>query len=107
MAFIIKQGDTSPSLVATLLSSSREPAALTGATVQFHMRGSRASATPITGEATIVDPTAGQVRYDWATGDTATAGDYIAEFEVTYLDGAIETFPNDGYMDVTIQEAIA
>lgn len=34
--------------------------------------------------------------------DTDTAGRFEAEFEVTYADGAVETFPNDGFIVVQI-----
>lgn len=44
-------------------------------------------------EIATVTPT---VRYDWIAGDTDTAGTFEAEFEVTYSDSTIETFPNDG-----------
>ncbi len=48
-----------------------------------------------------------QVRYDWEAADTATAGFFEAEFEVTYADGSIETFPNYGYIGVAISQDIA
>lgn len=106
MVFTIKQGDTSPSLVANLVTPSRQPVFLEGATVLFHMRGQRSSGV-LTAPAVVVDEDGGQVRYDWAEGDTAAAGDFEAEFEVTYGDGTVETFPNEGYIIVTIPEQIA
>jgi len=106
MAFTIKQGDTSPSLVANLVTPSRQPVFLGGASVLFHMRGRRSTGV-LTAAATVVDAETGQVRYDWAEGDTAVAGDFEAEFEVTYADGSVETFPNEGYIDITIPEQIA
>ena len=32
--------------------------------------------------------------YNWAEGDTAVAGLYEAEFEITFADEAVETMPN-------------
>jgi hypothetical protein len=46
------------------------------------------------------------VRYDWSADDTDTIGSYQAEFEVTYADASIETFPNDGYIRVEIIDDI-
>jgi len=46
------------------------------------------------------------VRYNWIAADTDTIGSYQAEFEVTYADASIETFPNDGYIRVEIIDDI-
>jgi len=48
----------------------------------------------------------GLVRYNWTAADTDTVGSYQAEFEVTYADASIETFPNDGYIRVEIIDDI-
>jgi hypothetical protein len=52
--------------------------------------------------AVIVDAPAGEMRYDWATGDAETAGGFVAEWEVTRWDATIETLPNGGYLPVAI-----
>lgn len=108
MAFIIKQGDTSPAMVAALKTPDRQPVDLTGATVEFHMRfvptDETPSATPVSAAAQIVDASAGEVRYAWGPTDTAVAGDWDAEFQVTFPGGAIETYPNNGYIEVSIIE---
>jgi hypothetical protein len=49
----------------------------------------------------------GRVQYEWSTGDTATAANYQGEFEVTYLNGTVETFPNSGYIVVRVIPEIA
>ncbi|MFP1646546.1 hypothetical protein [Pontitalea aquivivens] len=104
--FRIKQGDTSPALGFAL-----EPAAevnLTGASVVFNMRPRRGDPTILRAPAIVVLATGTPtVRYDWASGDTGQSGTYEAEFEVTYADGAIETFPNAGYIRVEIADDIA
>jgi hypothetical protein len=46
---------------------------------------------------------AGEVWMVWAPGETDAAGFYQAEFEVTYQDGKRETFPNNGYISLLIQ----
>ena len=96
----LKQGDTKPSLSAQLLSNG-SAVDLTGATVKFHM------GTTVDVSAVIVDAATGNVRYDPATAHTVTAGIFKAEFEVTFSDGTIETFPNDGFIYVRITEEVA
>jgi hypothetical protein len=107
MAFVIKQGDTSPDFVADLKHPDKSVVVLTGATVKFHMRSSRRGSTPVVGNASIVNDLTGTVKYEWAASDTASTGDYEVEFEVTFADGKIETYPNEGYLDVSIDGEIA
>ena len=93
--FTIKRGDTAPALRYALLP---ETVDLTGASVVFVLDGG--ARLP----AQIVTPLPPVVQYDWQPGDTAHAGVRRAEFEVTYSDGAIETWPNAGYLQVNIVE---
>ncbi len=103
--FYIKEGDTSPSLRYTLLPA---PIVVSGATVRFSMRNRQTTVVKIDRAAcAIVDGALGVVQYDWQTADTDTAGVYEAEFEVTYSDGSIETFPNFGAISVVIDADIA
>jgi len=46
------------------------------------------------------------IAYAWTPSDTDLAGRYQAEFKVTYADGAIETFPNRGFITVIIPEDV-
>lgn len=41
------------------------------------------------------------VTYQWQTGDTATAGRYVGEFEFA-LPGGVETAPTGGYLTIDI-----
>jgi hypothetical protein len=102
--FTIKRNDTSPALRYTLSPT----VDLTGASVVFHMQD-RTGAAVLTGyAASIVSPaTAGIVQYDPLAAHTATAGHYIGEFQVTYADSTIETFPNSGGISIHIPEDIA
>lgn len=93
--FYIKRGDTAPALRFALLPDTVD---LTGASVVFVMDGlGRAPAL-----VTEVSPPV--VQYDWQPGDTDRPGLHRAEFEVTYSDGSIETYPNAGYLLVQIGE---
>jgi uncharacterized protein YfaS (alpha-2-macroglobulin family) len=100
--FPLKVGDSAPVLQATLSDSDGNAVDLTGADVQFRLLEPRDGATKIDSPATIHDASNGIVRYQWASGDTDEAGRYRAEFEVTYADGSVETFPNDGFHDVVL-----
>jgi len=107
MTFYIKQNDTSPALLATLQDADGIAVNITGAAIRFHMRQIGSTAVDVDAAAVIVTALDGLVRYDWQAADTATIGSYQAEFEVTYSDGTIETFPNDGYIRVEIIKDIA
>lgn len=91
--FTVKRGDTGPALVYALSPSS---VVLSGATVVANMRNRQTGVVKINRKpATIVTASGSPtVKYAWAAGDLDTAGTYDFEFEVTYLDGTVETFPN-------------
>ncbi len=97
--FTIKRGDTSPTLQYELSPTPN----LTGATVVLNMKTTSGTATITRAAVDVVgDATDGIVEYEWISADTDTVGVYNAEFEVTYSNGKIETFPNDGYIRVKV-----
>ena len=103
LKFTIKRGDTSPALRIALLPDS---VSLAGATVRFQMRA-RGGATVIDRPAevlTVFEPAV--VAHLWAPGETDMPGRFEAEFRVTYLDGAVETFPNLGFIEVFVTEDV-
>lgn len=106
MAFYIKQNDTSPYMLATLKDANEVAVDISDATVRFHMRPIGSTTVTVDAAAVIVDEDNGIVRYEWDAADTATVGSYQAEFEVTYIEGDIETFPNNGYIRVEIIDDI-
>lgn len=107
MAFFIKQNDTSPAIRTTLYDGNNLPQDITGNNgVRFHMRAV-GGAVVIDEAATVVDAGGGVVGYTFDASETATVGLYEAEFEVTYADNSVETFPNVGYIDITIVDDIA
>lgn len=101
MAFTIKQSDTSPAIRATLQDANGTPVNITGASVRFHMKSLEGTLV-VDQPMAIVTPSSGVVRYDWQTVDTDTAGTFVGEIEVTYLDGSVETFPNTGNFAIVI-----
>lgn len=104
--FFIKRNDTGPSIAGTLERPDGTAVDLTGATIRFHMRVKGSGTAKVDAAATIVSAAAGSVKYDWQSGDTDTAGFFQAEWEVTYSDGTIETFPNYEFQEIQIFEDI-
>lgn len=106
MAFHLKQNDTAPAIRGTIKDGNGEVVNLAGASARFLMRTQTGSVV-VDAAAVIVNAAAGIVEYVWQVGDTAIAGLFRAEFEITYSDGSVATFPNVGYIDVQITDDIA
>jgi len=105
MAFYIKQNDTGPVLRATLTDSDGNAVNITGASVQFHMEDLNGN-LKVDAACVIVDGTSGIVDYEWVAADTEDSGTFYVEWEVTYADGTIETFPNRGHRSVVITKEL-
>lgn len=105
--FFIKQGDTSPAIRRQFFDGAGNVIPLAGATVLFSM--ARNGVTVVDQQPCLITGEGEDVAavYPWKPADTAKAGTYRAEFEITYADGAIETVPNDGYLQINIAEQIA
>jgi len=102
----LKAGDTSPSLKVQLIDRPSMCAVdLTGASAQFKMYQVNEDATVtelVDAPAVITDAENGLLEYDWQTGDTDVSGNHSAEFIITNA-GEIETFPNEGYLEICIE----
>lgn len=107
--FVTKVGDQEPPISATLEDEDGNAKDLSNASgVDFHMKDPKADSAKVDADATIEgDGSNGEVSYSWAAADVDTAGDFEAEFEVTWSDGDTETFPKDGYLDIRILESLA
>lgn len=97
--FYIKRGDRLPVIRRTLTTSDGNAINLSGATVNFIYRIADESLPAVvgTGTVTIVTAASGIVEYAWAAADTATAGEYNAEFEAQ-IGGLRITAPNSEHM---------
>jgi len=92
------QGDTGPPIKATLKQKS-ETGVLTAVnltaigvnTVKFQMRRPDDKRYTVNAAATIVEATTGKVKYEWAPNDLDVPGEYIGQWEMTYLDGKVQT----------------
>lgn len=98
----MKRGDTSPAIEKALVDADGVAINLTGATVRFIMARRGSTIATVNAAATIIDAAGGIVRYTWQVGDTTEHGTYDGEFEVTYTGGAIESFPNDGFLEIKV-----
>ena len=88
--FFLKQNDTSPAIEYTLSPLTN----LSGASVVFNMTDSD-GVVKVNRQAAVVDDAVnGVVQYLWDAADTDTSGLFLAEFEVTFADATVETFPN-------------
>jgi hypothetical protein len=108
-SFYIKQNDTAPSIQAVLTDSNgRAKSMVGGASVRFNMSKEDGTNVISGGIGSFIVPLSkGIVAYEWAAGDTADAGIYNAEFEITYTSGQVETFPNNSYIKVIVKEELA
>jgi len=102
--FWIKRGDTRPVLRSLLLDGDGNVVSLVNATsARLIARGENGQLKTLTGTTTIEPPASGgHVVYTWGAGDTATPGEFFAEFEVTWSDAGVQTFPTAGYIELTI-----
>jgi len=106
--FYIKQNDTRPELDIFLRDDKDRSINITGATVKFSMRNAATNVVKISlGSVTTVSSTAGRVKYSFTASDTDTAGNFDGEFQVTFVGGQVETFPNDGYIKVIVTDDVA
>lgn len=100
--FTLKRGDELPTIQASL-STGGAPVNLTGATVvRFIMAPKAGGTVKVKSPAVIVSATDGIVRYDWKTADTDVAGEFQAEWEVTWADGKSQTFPTGSYHSIAV-----
>jgi len=107
VSFTIKRNDTAPAYTATLTDEDDEVVDLTDATVTFTMTLVGATTPKVSAEADVVSAEDGTVSYSWGETDTDTAGLYRAEFEVTFEDLSVRTFPARDYFYVNIVADLA
>lgn len=101
--FSIKAHDLAPPIQA-VLTIGGEPVDLTTATgVKFIMKATAGGALTVNAAAVIVaPPTSGTVRYDWTGTDTAIAGTYQGEWEITWPGPKKQSAPTTSYHSIEI-----
>lgn len=88
----IKRNDTRPFPAVNLTYDDGSPVVLSGASVVFKMHASDGS-LKVNAAAVVTDAANGGVEYQPVTGDFDEAGRFPAEWEVTFGDGTVQTFP--------------
>lgn len=111
MNFGLKQGDAGTPIMAVLYNPDGSAVDLTNATVRFKMAKSNDITVysnnkivysgnqiewdvKVNAKADIFSAEEGIVQYIFTGDDVQESGDFFGEFEVTYPNGRIETFPN-------------
>lgn len=102
MAYNIKQNDTSPSLSVQLLDGAQQIIDLSGASAKFFMKIAGSTTIAVDAPAVITNASEGRVEYEWSAGDTAIAANYQGEFQITFINGTVETFPNNKYITIRV-----
>jgi hypothetical protein len=108
IAFTFKQHDTRPKIAFGLLETNQttgvlQPVDLTAASSARFCAKDAAGAIAFTSSLAFSTPrTAGIVIYTPVAFDTAAIDTYRGEVEVTWSDGGVETYPNDGYFTMTV-----
>jgi hypothetical protein len=102
-----KQNDTSPAITGALKDGTGAAVNLTGASVKFMMWAPGEASAKINAAATITGASTGNVSYTPNSTDTNTIGDYLAEWQVTFSGGAVETFPNAALLKVRVTDDVA
>ena len=103
--FITKQNDTKP--LEAILEDENGAVNLDSSTIVFNMWDENKTLKVNRASVTIVSATQGRVKYSFDPADTDTAGTYQGEFEVTFSDSTVTTFPNDSYIPIRIVDDIA
>lgn len=101
----MKRGDLLPALRCALSLSGGAAIDFTDAAVVLVLRPA-GGGDAVRREATLVEftSTVATVQYDWVEEDTAEAGEFDAEWEVTMASGKVITFPNGYYFRVSVKE---
>lgn len=103
--FVAKQGDSAQVWNDTLTYSDATSPNLAGASVKFIMRSLTATTAVVNAAATITNNTSpATVKYLPTATDTATAGEYMGQWKVTFADTTVEYFPTEGFLWVEIQQ---
>jgi hypothetical protein len=101
---ILKTSDDKYSFNYTVAEDDGTVVDLTGATTKFRMGNQ--SKIIFTNPSTVVDAINGVVSYSFAKEDTMYDGSFIGEFEITFPNGSVLSYPRSGYLAVFIQRSV-
>jgi hypothetical protein len=103
----MKVGDLEPAVVLRCTSGGKPYDISEAASATFVMRARDADSPKVDTAATILDDGTGTnrglVKYVWSTGDSDTAGDFLAWIQVDWGAGRVQTFPPIGALTVRFE----
>jgi len=98
------KGDTKPAIKGTAEDDDGVIADLDLASIKFYMKNEETGNMKIDGkQASVVDASTGEIKYEWESGDTDTVGTFETWFVLTFSDGEM-TVPNAGNKPIEITE---
>lgn len=101
--FTIKQGARKPYLLLQLLDDDGEPVDLTTASSATLVMEPHGGGTAVSKVMTFFSRSLGKVQYAWQSADTATAGAWDCEVDLTWSDGEVETYPTSGSLLIVVE----
>jgi hypothetical protein len=104
MNLILKTSDVNYSFTYPVTEDDGTIVNLTNATTKFKMGNT--SKIIFTNPSTVIDAVNGLVSYSFTEQDTMYDGAFIGEFEITFADGRILSYPRSGYISVFIQRSV-
>ncbi len=105
--FVLHSGDTGPLWVYTPSYRDNSTPNLANATATLTFRSLTTAASFAATNAIAVSAANGTLTWTPSATDTATSGNFVASFAVTLGDGKVETFPQDGYLWVSMLPTVS
>ena len=104
----ITQNDSGVVMLSTLYDATGAAVDLTTASLLvFHMEQLDETHVAAAGSTAIINASAGQVSYTWASADTVTAEFRQFEWRVTFGGGKVVSFPTDPKLLLRIVPAVS
>jgi hypothetical protein len=103
----IKRNDTRPFFPVTLTYEDNSLVNLSGATVVLHARNRANNELKFSVAVTVTDAALGQLEWRPVASETDEAGSFQCEWEVSFFDGTVQTFPTRGYDRIRVLGDIA
>lgn len=104
--FYLKEGDTSPTLEATLRNPDGTPADVSNADVTIRVAEPRGGATLFTDTVDVISGSEGKVAYTFKERDVEKQGRYRLDFHTQIVNDGGESYPNSGYHTLMVDKGL-